>query len=141
IAGYGRVIFDDAGEPDHLIGIVMDVTARRSDEKQREEVRRTMQLALEVARAGAWSWQIAADRVTGDANLARLFRVPSEDLAAGRPGSAALFAAVHPDDREQVTERMRSALTTGGEYETELRVVGDGGRVTWLSSRAMVRRG
>ena len=82
IAGYGRVLRDRHGEPDHMIGIVMDVTARRRDDMLREESRRTMQLALEVARAGAWSWRIAEDRVTGDANLARLFRVPPEDLAA-----------------------------------------------------------
>jgi PAS domain S-box-containing protein len=141
IAGYGRVLRDESGEPDHMIGIVMDVTARRRDDLQREESRRTMQLALEVARAGAWSWRVADDRVTGDANLARLFRVPADDLSAGRIASSELFAAVHPDDVSSVVERMREALDRGGDYETQLRVVGADGRVTWLSSRGMVRAG
>ena len=140
IAGYGRVLRDRHGEPDHMIGIVMDVTARRRDDMLREESRRTMQLALEVARAGAWSWRIAEDRVTGDANLARLFRVPPEDLAAGRMAASEFFGAVHPDDLQPVIARMRQALDGDRDYETQLRVVGEDGRVTWLSSRAMVRR-
>jgi PAS domain S-box-containing protein len=139
IAGYGRVVPDESGKPDHMIGIVMDVTARRRDDLQREESRRTMQLALEVARAGAWSWRVADDRVSGDSNLARLFRVPIDDLAAGRLASRAFFAAIHPDDTPVVIERMRAAVRTGGDYETQLRVIGEDGRVTWLSSRAMVR--
>lgn len=140
IAGYGRVVADERGEPDHMIGVVMDVTSRRRDDLQRDEVRRTMQLALEVARAGAWTWRIVANRVTGDANLARLFRVPIDELIAGRLPAQAFFAAVHPDDLPLLHARMRETLTTGGDYETELRVVGADGRVTWLSSRAMVRR-
>lgn len=145
IAGHGRVLPSEQdapadGTPVRMIGFVMDVTARREVEEQREDARRSMQLALSVARAGVWSWELERNRVTGDESMARLFGLPPEDVVAGRLSLKPFLAAVHPDDRRRVRQDLASILGAGGEYHTEYRVEGEGG-LRWVSSRGKVQTG
>jgi PAS domain S-box-containing protein len=138
LAGYGRVVSGEAGTPDRMTGVVMNVTARRRAEEQREEARRSMHLALEVARAGVWEWDLVADRVTGDENLARIFGLPCEDVVSSRLPVEAFFRALHPDDRTQVETRLHELFVAGGEYEMEFRVVQPACATRWLSSRGRI---
>src|SRR5688500_13959742 len=98
----GRIEHNAAGVPVLAIGFKQDITALRLAEPQQEESSRTMQLALQIARAGVWEWNIGADRVTGDENLARLFDLPVVDVVAGRLPAEEFFRSIHPEDRLRV---------------------------------------
>jgi PAS domain S-box-containing protein len=138
VAGYGRVVRSDGGNPDRMIGVVMDVTARRQAETQREEARRSMQLALAVARAGVWEWQVATNRVLGDESLARLFGIGHEDIVAGGVSVERFRAPIHPDDLQRVDRAMQPILTAGGEFESEFRVLGSDRAPRWVAARGKV---
>ncbi|MEW6268499.1 MAG: PAS domain S-box protein [Thermodesulfobacteriota bacterium] len=138
LAAHGRVVPGEEGAPSRMMGVVMNVTARRRAEEQREEARRSMQLALEIARAGVWEWDVAADRVIGDENLARILGLPADEVVAGRLPADAFLDAVHPDDRDRVDRGYRRLLETGGEFEVEYRVVLPGRATRWLAARGRV---
>jgi signal transduction histidine kinase/PAS domain-containing protein len=141
ISSVGRVEHNAEGVPVLALGINQDITARRQAERQREEARRTMQLALQIARAGVWEWNIGADRVTGDENLARLFDLPVADVVAGRLPAEKFFRAIHPEDQLRVDPKMQEVLSAGGEYEIEYRVVQADGTTCWLTARGRVELG
>ncbi|MGH6769803.1 MAG: HWE histidine kinase domain-containing protein [Xanthobacteraceae bacterium] len=63
--------------------------------------------ALESARIGVWSWDIASNRVTWSSNLEEIHRLPAESF----DGTLAFVENdVHPDDRAQVSAAIQEAL-------------------------------
>ncbi len=50
------------------------------------------------------------------------------------------MAAVHPDDREAVTDAIQAHLETRSDYNIECRVIGKDGNVLWVSDRGLVTR-
>ena len=51
--------------------------------------------------AGAWDWDIAADRIVADERFATLKALDPEAAAAGLPPGV-FFNAVHPEDRPRI---------------------------------------
>ena len=69
-----------------------------------------VEAALEAARIGVWSWDIASDRVTWSSNLENIHRLP----AGSFDGTFAFVQSeVHPDDRPQVRAAIDEALRSG----------------------------
>ena len=92
--------------------------------------------ALEASRAGTWRWDIAADRVTWDAALCRLYGVSPEQA----PCTAAQFLElIHPDDRARALSVVTDCLRDGTEIEYEFRI-GAGADVRWIYDRSRVVR-
>ena len=86
---------------------------------------------------GRWDWDIVADRVTSDAGFAALYGVPADVAAMGAP-LAEFFGGIHPDDRDRVRAAIGAAIASGGVFEQEYRVVGEGGRSRWLAAQGRV---
>ncbi|WP_219133116.1 PAS domain-containing hybrid sensor histidine kinase/response regulator [Janthinobacterium sp. UMAB-60] len=114
----GTCTSDGAGNVIALSGISLDLTAS----KQNEE---TLRLTLEAGEVATWNWDIVADRVTADSNMARLFPVN-----AGAPTAAPLaryLDIIHPDEREQVSAQITQALQAHTPFEASYRIgSGDG---------------
>lgn len=121
-------------------GTQRDVTERVQADRERARAQRSMQVALEVARAGVWDWDVVGDRVIGDESLARIFHLPVADLLAGRLPAAAFFSRMHAADRQRIDRHRGSALAAGGEYELEHRFVQADGAIRWLRSRGIVEQ-
>lgn len=112
----GTCASDGAGNVIALSGISLDLTTS----KQNEE---TLRLTLAAGEVATWNWDIVADRVTADSNMARLFPV-NADAATAAP-LARYLDIIHPDDREQVSAQITQALHTHTPFEASYRV-GDG---------------
>nr|WP_314608030.1 PAS domain-containing protein [uncultured Janthinobacterium sp.] len=114
----GTCASDGAGNVIALSGISLDLTAS----KQNEE---TLRLTLAAGEVATWNWDIVADRVTADSNMARLFPVDA-DAATAAP-LARYLDIIHPDDREQVSAQISEALRAHTPFEASYRVgAGDG---------------
>lgn len=112
-----------------------DVTEAHAAEDALRKSEERLTLALSAgAGVGTWDWDVAGDRVYCDARFARLFSLDQQDAAAGAPVSAFLDA-VHPADRLMVEERLKFAITRGGEFAAEYRIVQPGGLVRWIYAR------
>ena len=79
-----------------------------------------LESVIAAAELGVWSWDIVADRVTGDARIAALFGIPAV-LGEGAP-VARCFESVHPDDLAAMQALLAEAVERGGSYDATFRV-------------------
>lgn len=115
-----------------------DVTARRRTEAALRENVQRVQLALEAgAIIGTWIWDIPSDRLNVDEGFAVAFGLaPERDLS--RLCIADVMEAVHPDDRELLSARIRETLARGGTYAHQYRTRRRDGRYYWLEANGRV---
>jgi PAS domain-containing protein len=96
-------------EPVHYVCQVLDITARAEAQERLELNEAKLAEAQQIARLGAWEWEIATDRVTWSDELYRIYGV-RPDRFSGSYGSN--LDRVHADDRARVArdrERRRRA--------------------------------
>jgi diguanylate cyclase (GGDEF)-like protein len=109
-----------------------DVTEMRQAERERDEVRHRLDLAIEGGDIGTYRASLPAGRVHGDVRF--------YDMLGYRPGDLTLdwsgwLAMMHPDDRERVEMRLRPVLAAElDRFESEYRV----GHWVWVLDRARV---
>jgi len=125
----GTCASDGAGNVVALSGISLDLTAS----KQNEE---TLRLPLAAGEVATWNWDIVADRVTADSNMARLF--PIDAGAAAAAPLARYLDIIHPDDREQVGAQIAQALQAHAPFEASYRVAAGDGQYRSLIARGRV---
>ncbi len=101
---------------------------RRSKEALRQSEER-MSLAAESAQLALWDWDLASDQVW----------IEDQGLFGFEPRTpvdhATLAGHVHPDDRAARATAIQEALSNGGSYESEFRVVLADGSVRWVAAR------
>lgn len=113
-----------------------DVTEMRQAERERDEVRRRLDLTLEGGDIGTYNASLPAGPVHGDE---RFFA-----MLGFRPGDLKLdwsswLAMIHPEDRERVETRFRPVLAAElDRFESEYRVRHRHGHWVWILDRARV---
>ena len=115
-----------------------DITARRRTEAALRENVQRVQLAMEAgAIIGTWIWDIPSDRLNVDEGFAVAFGLePGRDLS--RLCIADVMEAVHPDDRDLLSARIRETLARGGTYAHQYRTRRRDGRYYWLEANGRV---
>ncbi|HEX6860530.1 MAG TPA: PAS domain-containing protein [Caulobacteraceae bacterium] len=107
---------------------------RDAAEADLSRAQRRLQLAQEVGGVGLWDWDMTTgEGYWSDAVYRNLGLEPSR-----QPDMEAMFAAIHPEDRERVRAVNRAARTQGRMEPVEYRVPLPDGRVRWLLSRGEV---
>ena len=123
-----------------VVSSFTDVTEVREAHRELERSARQLRVALAGARAGAWEWDIASDRVWWSEDVHRVFGLPPGEF----DGTLASFAAlVHPLDQARVRRAIAQALKVpeiGARYSVEYRVSFPDGSIRWLHSAATVVR-
>ncbi|MBE3026209.1 diguanylate cyclase [Janthinobacterium sp. BJB1] len=125
----GTCASDGAGNVIALSGISLDLTAS----KQNEE---TLRLTLAAGEVATWNWDIVADRVTADNNMARLF--PVNAGAATAAPLARYLDIIHPDDRERVSAQIEQAVRAHAPFEASYRIGDHDGRYRSVIARGRV---
>ncbi len=114
------------GRPERLLSISRDVTESRVAAER-------IEMALEAGSvAGTWIWDVQADRLVGDARMARAFSLDPVVLAAGVPAER-VIVAIHRDDVAATRTEIGRVLAEGGAYRAEYRVR-DGGGWAWVEA-------
>jgi PAS domain S-box-containing protein len=125
---------DENNVPLRMVGVCMDVDARRRAELQKHFTQPWLETALEVARCGMWHWQAEPFEVTYTDSYYRLFGV---DPIAGRAQLRFWYNNIHPDDRERATTIANNMVAGKSEsYEQEYRMRCADGRWMWVLDRA-----
>ena len=113
---------DAAGRVVGVLGLALDISARRAAEESLEEAHR-------IARLGRWSWDAVRDDVAWSDEMLGMFGVPRGD----EPRSAGGFLEiVHPDDRADTAARLASLSRGAPVYRAEHRVLRPDGSVRHL---------
>jgi PAS domain S-box-containing protein len=114
-----------------------DITERHLREQQLREREAQLSTAQRIAKLGGWRVDLRTGVISWSQEMYRLFGVDPE---AFQPSPEAVFARIHPDDRD----RVRRLLTWRGRRQTtrewEFRVVRPSGeeRVLWAESQCEV---
>jgi signal transduction histidine kinase/DNA-binding response OmpR family regulator/HAMP domain-containing protein len=115
----------------HMLGRIQDQNRALHESKER------LDLALQSAGVGTWSWDVGTDALIWDDFLPPLFGAPSRTSPRRYEDFLAL---VHPDDRERVARETAAAVEKDEPYDTEYRVVWPDRTERVLASRGRVDR-
>ncbi|MBP5971394.1 response regulator [Brasilonema sp. CT11] len=88
-----------------------------------------LELAMEAAHLGTWDWNVPTNQVIWSKNHEKLFGLPSGSFLGSYEG---FLSCVHPEDREQVSEAVTSAMNAKTNYKNEFRVLWSNGSVHWI---------
>ena len=95
--------------------------------------------ALDSAEVGWWDWDLVADRLVANAEMAREYGMDPAAVAAGA-SLATLLANVHPHDRRWLDEAITEAQLTGEPFREEYRLLQPDGQIRWTSARGRCLR-
>ncbi|SNS00848.1 PAS domain S-box-containing protein [Geodermatophilus pulveris] len=102
---------------------------------EQEVDRSRFSLALTAGQVGTFDMDLATGELTVDDRLLELSGMDRAGFT-GRPED--VYAHVHPDDVTDVMARVEHAVSTGGTYDAEYRIVLGDGFNRWLAARGEV---
>ncbi len=119
----------------NVVGVLVtcsETTDRVLAERELNGSRERLQLALEAAGLGTWSYDPSSDTFTADATMQRIFGAPAPT------GDHDYWQQIlHPDDRRAAREEFAAALEGPRPYHLEYRVLHPDG-VRWIRSKGKV---
>ncbi len=128
---------DAAGNALRMVGICMDITARREEELGQHFTQPWLETALEVGRGGMWSWDLDSGALNFTDTYYRLLGV---DPREGRAKTQFWDDRIHPDDVGRVRDCARALI--GGRpaaFDIEYRMRHRDGHWVWIHDRAQVQ--
>lgn len=128
---------DSDGAIAGIVGISTDITDRRQQQEEVERLARRAEIAQRGARSSLYEYDVVTHKVERDPMLAELCGLEPEDLAPDRPGWERF---IHPDDLPQFNSTIAAALAGYERFALEYRVIGNDGRVTWVSDTGTIVR-
>ncbi|MEG3178825.1 PAS domain S-box protein [Sphingomonas sp. RB3P16] len=106
-----------------------------TDERDASE---RLRLALDAgAIVGTWVWDVPADIFVADERFARSFGLSPDLCRSGLPFEE-VTASIHADDQARVGQAIQTALTVGGPYRCEYRVLQHDGVYRWIEANGRV---
>ncbi|WP_295443597.1 PAS domain-containing protein [uncultured Thiodictyon sp.] len=111
------------------------VTAVRLGQSALQQSEERLAYVLAATGEGIWDWNIPGDTITHNEQWGRL--VGLQDLPPSHPLEF-FVNCIYPEDRQGVTERITGALANRGIYQSEHRLVAEGGRIVWVLDRGQV---
>ena len=121
----------------YFIGIIDDLTKNNQLLKDLSLSRERSALAQKFAQIGMWDWTINSGDLYWSERIAPLF---GHEQGALKTSYENFVNAIHPEDRERVTEAVNACVEKGEKYDIEHRVVWPDGTVRWLMERGDVIR-
>lgn len=142
----GLIIRDENNQPTRMLGAHTDLTELMQARDQLvavgkelkaslEDVSETNKVALETAGIGIWLWDLTTDQIIWDDTMLELYQLNTD-------GQALQYehwrSAVHPDDIEDIEQRMQSAIKGERSFRTEIRVPLRDGSIRYIKSAAEI---
>jgi PAS domain S-box-containing protein len=135
----GRVVERAAdGTPLRMVGVCMDIEDHAIAEHDAREMQQRLEHAIDVARIGIWSWDLAGDRFHCN-DLYAEFAFGGQRPQSAEQRRMARMATVHPDDVDfarALDDEIRSGRRD--EFEVQVRLRDAQGLWRWVLQRGRV---
>jgi PAS domain S-box-containing protein len=123
----GITILRPDGSIQGFIGSTRDISDRLEAERALRERNEQMELVMEVAHLGTWSWKCDTMTVNIDMQSAKIYGLEGSEASL-----LELSERMHLDDRDRVTNSLQKALVEKTLYTEEYRFTRPDGRVITL---------
>jgi PAS domain S-box-containing protein len=130
-------VFDDQGQVLRWYGTSTDITEFRQAKAALQQSEDRYRMAVTSAKLGTWDWDLILDKLKWDAACKAMFGLSPE----AESNIDVFYAALHPDDRDRVTEVVQNVLMPDGSgfYDVEYRVTGiEDGIERWIAAKGQV---
>lgn len=101
---------DEAGDPMHMIGVMLDITRRKEQQLRITRALERLRTAEKIARIGYWEKNLVNGEIFWGENKYELFEV---DKFEGPMGRKEFFQRVHKNDRETTLREYKRAEKHG----------------------------
>ncbi len=118
------------GQPDYLIAVVQDITARKATEQALRTSEQLLRQAHQIARLATWQADVSTRRFVTHAGSHEVLDLPTAEFTDDE-----LLEMTHPDDRAGVMQHWALAVKGQVDYDIEYRL-NVGGEYRWFSVRA-----
>lgn len=119
------------------VGIIEDITDRKSSEEMLNEINRRLLLATTSAKAGVWDWNIQTNEMIWDDRMLELYGLTPDNF----PGAVEAWErGLHPADSSRATEECQAALNGDRDFDTEFRVLRPDMTVAHIKANGIVLR-
>lgn len=128
----GHALFDDKGRMLRIMGMVMDVTERKSTERALRESEERLRMAAQAGRMYAYEWDVASDKVVRSAECADL-------LGLGCPTHTTrqeVLNNIHPDDLLRMCGDLSAATPQNPTLRARYRTGRQDGTWMWAEKTA-----
>ena len=132
----------DRGVPRHdpegrfagYIGSCVDVTELVNKDQALRDSEERMRVAAEAVNLGIWEWDLSKDEIWATNSRRALLGLP----ASGKIALEDFICRLHLDDRDRVRHTIDDAIHSGGDFDSEYRLILPDGIVRWMSMRGSV---
>jgi PAS domain S-box-containing protein len=137
VAARGQFHYSPSGEPERMLGMAVDITERKNNEKSLLRKETELQEAQRLAGVGSWQWEPDTDTVQWSEELFRIAgRDPSLPPVAYKEHSQ-LYTG---ESWYRLRGAVEAALQTGASYELDLELVRPDGTHRWVRARGEAHR-
>lgn len=133
----GRVVAKADGAPQRMLGICLDVTARRRIEEQLTASSERLRVAMKAGGLATWQYDALSGLREWSPEATATFGFPPERTVMS---PEEWKQRVHPDDIFRQEEAFRAALASGDDYICEYRLVLPDSSIRWIAAMGSVRR-
>uniref|UniRef100_B8HLZ2 histidine kinase n=1 Tax=Cyanothece sp. (strain PCC 7425 / ATCC 29141) TaxID=395961 RepID=B8HLZ2_CYAP4 len=126
---YAAPLFDQSGQTRGSVGAFLNITERKRAEQNLRDNEQQLKLALQAAKAGAWSWELATNCLYWSDEYYRVFGLEPGSI---EPSYENGFSRLHPDDREWVERETTEAIAQGKNTNLEYRILLPDGTFRWV---------
>ncbi|BCK88184.1 hypothetical protein MIZ01_1985 [Sideroxyarcus emersonii] len=122
-------LYDEKGEPTHLLGISVDITAHKHAQDDLRESEARLAEAQRMAHLGHWQLDQKTSALKWSDEIYRIFEIDPKQFGATYD---AFLAAIHPDDRDTVNRAYTDSLKNRSPYQIEHRLLMKDGRIKYV---------
>lgn len=125
-------LYDEDGEPSHLLGISVDITAHKRAEDALIESEAKLADAQRMAHLGHWHLDLVKNELKWSDEIFRIFEIDPRQFGATYE---AFLDSIHPDDRDAVNKAYSDSLKDRTSYQIEHRLLMKDGRIKYVEEK------
>jgi PAS domain S-box-containing protein len=129
-----RFLYDAAGKATRLVGVCLEITARKQAEERLAKQETQLELAMRIVGLGIFDHDHVNNRLYWSGQMREIHDVPP----GVEPELSLLQEHLHPDDRESLQAAFAAAQDPQGPgtFSAEYRILRSNGEVRWIVGRA-----